>query len=1335
MDNSKIVFDIIQNHKKLIHNIINNIDGINHINEDGFIKLMESLDNFMFISSLSLNELLSDKSSEKKNIVGSSHLICFEDGMESLIKLLKIGLRGQNYLLDIHIIKLSWVKTISLDEEITKTEIKFLNSNNCAGNIIIRDMSYITFFKNINVVSDSITSYEKEHKNFLGINPIFIFQGLSWSNIVLLFKINNMIINGGSISRRHKLSISEYRLGMFLYMLHYWDKSGFYNSYTDKSYTSPKIEDYYNDLLEYDNDNDIERPISKNPFVNQYFIINNTLDLLIKQKELEINISNIELEINAFKSQESIISTNIENIAWQLDSNKQKISYLKSKNVDNTKSKNKASIKGRIKNLKALIIELKSENEESLSKLSRLRNKHSKNLKLLENLKSELNLIKEKSDFYKSKFKVLEKNKIGNSYISNRREYHSISSYISNRREYHSISSYNSVESINKFNFNINSPVYIELQRIINNFPLDENTQFKIEEFLYNQGVILLNNRMNQNSDINYNKINPFVIEILKRSIDELSKLIDNYRFNVINIQNKTNIQDIVEYELLNNLSNDVIIEQLLGRLLRIISNHNLLNKNTNCTELAYDLGDSLLYSFYSQKYKKFNNSKEIGLQKFIDQNYSVLNDSITSAVKNVIGFRLLNFLEEVKLIHSELYIKNKDEKIHIYVGNNDVLENIGKSFGLLNISYKIPMIVPPKPYSKVNDNNVLGGYLLNDREYVSPLIIKNNELREQSDILEENIIYNTVNQLSSVGYKINIPVLDFILEKGLEYKLFTDPNFQHPLEIKQNKKLTLSEKKILDSFLSRKQLELNILGLATIFKNVPEFFIPVRIDNRGRIYCMVDYLNYQGIELSKALLLFSKGEIINKCDKQSIDYLKIFGGNCFGNGVDKKSYNDRINWVNENEENILNFRNGILIKEAESKLLFIAFCFEYANYHNSLFSSESSYISYFPIQLDATCNGYQHLSLLIGDEPLAGKLNLISGDQFSIPEDFYSFVGLKLNDYLNSNLSLTLNKKEEYLNSNKDLDTGEYKNYVKIIESCLRLIKLNKERSLVKTPIMVKPYNASLFTMIEYVKDNFIAVTKTSNNENNLFDSIRESLKTEDKIFFIYKNDSNVILTNYDFYTFVSTLEKVVYTEFPKLKQFNEYLTSVATICSLLNITITWSLPTGLNVNQYYVDTEAIRLKPFKYKKSTFNIKVKKNVINKSKQIRSLMPNLIHSLDASSLCLSVNMFYQEKIQQNKVFNFFGIHDCFAVTCNNVSRLIKIIKLVYIKIYTEDNYLRRFDQGVIDSIKLQDPENSFNNQTKEIKVNGHKYDYPDVSQVILGQIKACKINKAQNIIN
>ena len=55
----------------------------------------------------------------------------------------------------------------------------------------------------------------------------------------------------------------------------------------------------------------------------------------------------------------------------------------------------------------------------------------------------------------------------------------------------------------------------------------------------------------------------------------------------------------------------------------------------------------------------------------------------------------------------------------------------------------------------------------------------------------------------------------------------------------------------------------------------------------------MAYYLNYQGIDLAKSLLLFSKGESINaeQSDKQSVDYLKILGANCLGNGIVKKNH------------------------------------------------------------------------------------------------------------------------------------------------------------------------------------------------------------------------------------------------------------------------------------------------------------------------------------------------------------------------------------------------------------------------------------------------------------
>lgn len=139
---------------------------------------------------------------------------------------------------------------------------------------------------------------------------------------------------------------------------------------------------------------------------------------------------------------------------------------------------------------------------------------------------------------------------------------------------------------------------------------------------------------------------------------------------------------------------------------------------------------------------------------------------------------------------------------------------------------------------------------------------------------------------MNSVSFKINAPVLDFILEHNTKYNFFIPSDFEHHLSLKFP--LTNKEFKELSAFNSRKFLEQSVLGLATIYKYVPSFYLPVRLDYRVRLYCVSQYLNYQGIDLAKSLLEFSIGEKIYLTDDRSISYLKIFGANSYGNKIEK---------------------------------------------------------------------------------------------------------------------------------------------------------------------------------------------------------------------------------------------------------------------------------------------------------------------------------------------------------------------------------------------------------------------------------------------------------------
>ena len=127
-------------------------------------------------------------------------------------------------------------------------------------------------------------------------------------------------------------------------------------------------------------------------------------------------------------------------------------------------------------------------------------------------------------------------------------------------------------------------------------------------------------------------------------------------------------------------------------------------------------------------------------------------------------------------------------------------------------------------------------------------------------------------------------------------------------------------------------------------------------------------------------------------------------------------------------------------------------------------------------------------------------------------------------------------------------------------------------------------------------------------------------------------------------------------------------------------------------------------------------------------------MPNLIHSLDATSLALLTENFFN--YSNSDIKNLYSIHDCFAVTGNNIQTLINFIKFVYVQIYSENNYLRKFDEGIIESIKLQLGSEVFNDNTKRIKFDGFDLEYPDIDLVIQGKgLSEKNIYESNYIIN
>jgi hypothetical protein len=235
---------------------------------------------------------------------------------------------------------------------------------------------------------------------------------------------------------------------------------------------------------------------------------------------------------------------------------------------------------------------------------------------------------------------------------------------------------------------------------------------------------------------------------------------------------------------------------------------------------------------------------------------------------------------------------------------------------------------------------------------------------------------------------------------------------------------------------------------------------------------------------------------------------------------------------------NIIHFVNGKLIMQAESKLLFIAFCFEYQNYIESLKNNSEYFYSAFPIQVDATCNGYQHLALLLGDNSLAKELNLSSFTFDSAPQDFYSFIGLKLKELFGNNL-LDINN-----------NTARGKEIENLKSNYERLYQLDIHRSLIKKPIMTKPYNATHLVTVDYILEDFVIEP----------DSVAYMYKPKEErgdIWYTYKKDSNIRVTEKDMHILISSIDYLIYNKFPKLTKLSAYFKGVANYCNALNLGI----------------------------------------------------------------------------------------------------------------------------------------------------------------------------------
>jgi hypothetical protein len=784
--------------------------------------------------------------------------------------------------------------------------------------------------------------------------------------------------------------------------------------------------------------------------------------------------------------------------------------------------------------------------------------------------------------------------------------------------------------------FNSLKPSYTAILDVIKSNNLsDFEKQRSIEEILREYWKIEVYNFIKDKGLIG-NKVG---LNILVRQLKNLNEDIIQFLNTPILIKHKEYIKIIKEVD------STLILSIVMGKVIPFVVKYANYEEQP-VTNLFKNTGQELLNEvireLYSRDLKNNNIPSDLKYSQYkLDK---IKNNMLDEEKLIKLGCDLIIFLSERSNFFEvkELKLgKNISKRVIIPKGDFvKLLENI-----IYIDTEELPMIIPPLHWKIDNNGKIIeyGGTILNNKyefKSLTSISVKNIAVKSMK---YNNSIINSVNRMASTEYIINKQLLDIITKKeymkGDKPLIYFRPHSESNRLSKYIKDKNFIKSNEITVYNSKYIYETSIINIAKLMCNTESFYFTNFIDWRGRFYTSNCSLNIQGGELARALLLFKKGEVLNK---NGIYALKIYIANAFG--LDKKSKDYRVDWVDSNLNDIINSPDNNLWLSAEEPLIFLACALELKEYNKN-----SQFISKLPILLDATCNGIQHLSAIANDINLAQKVNITSSSDNCEPNDIYTDLIKPIKDDINSFIK---NNPEHY-----------------------NLSKLNITRKLIKRGIMTITYGVTVKGILnQLLVEHFIKYDLVNNH-------------------YLYKpkdvNIGDVSLTYKDLYKLSEIIYNCLFKIHPVLENIMEYFHNIVKLLNDLELPVQWITPYGLEITQKYAKYTKYDITTKVYGKRS-KIVLRKAVINKNgevsmncvKQINSFIPNFIHSMDGSNIVLLLN-----NIKKKYSFDVITIHDCFGVQANYCEILSQLVKESFILIYGDKKCIENFHNHIIENIK------------------------------------------------
>jgi len=568
-----------------------------------------------------------------------------------------------------------------------------------------------------------------------------------------------------------------------------------------------------------------------------------------------------------------------------------------------------------------------------------------------------------------------------------------------------------------------------------------------------------------------------------------------------------------------------------------------------------------------------------------------------------LLGTKLIElFVEATGLVEIAMKRTGKGTKDRLLVieGNQKILDWLAQAHesAALFQPVLLPMVVPPKPWTSPTD----GGYLTHLRRRADLVRSRNRAYKRELEQADMPLVYDAVNAIQATPWKINRPVLDVMKElweagggvAGLPDRellelpeqpdmLATDPDYykEHRRdEFYAWKRHRASIYETNARSVSKRVAAGQKIKLAEEFAEYPAIWFPYNLDFRGRAYPLPPLLNPQGDDMAKGVLHFAEGLPLGE---DGAYWLAVHLANMFG--VDKVSFEDRIAWVHEHEDQILDSALDPLDgqrfwMDADSPFCALAACIEWMGYK----INGNAHISHLPIALDGSCNGLQNFSAMLRDAVGGAATNLVPQDT---PADIYTRV--------------------------RDLAQEKIRAYAE--EGDQQAIKLDGQltRSLVKRPVMTLPYG----------------VTQSG---------MRAQVLSELKDAGLDDWDLAVYLTK--------ILWECIGEVVVAARAAMDWLREASKVASSADMPVGWTTPAGFSVLQEYKAIEGVRIRPhIAGKVVDVTVAVEGSKLDRRKQTLGISPNFVHSCDASHMMLTTNLAVANGVNAfAMIHDSFGTH-------------------------------------------------------------------------------------------